>query len=240
MSSELVRSERPLRIVNFISGGGSTNLSILEAEREGHSLYGLSETVAIITSDPKAGGVQKSIEAGFPAGHVMSVKADRKDLPEQLLEILDFYKPDFFHQLDWLPKTPEEVATKYWGLNQHFGPGGRWMYGVRRADTHIRFCQAVGEVRPIPVFCQLVDPLKYDGGDTIHICWETPRDRETPEELADRLLPLEHQVQIEARKMLALASVNLQSVPGLARTKQEEELLNRIMKESRNKYPAHQ
>lgn len=229
-------AQETLRFINFISGGGSTNLAVLEAERPGNQLDGLTKTVAIISSDPQATGIRKAIDAGFPAGEVMSVKPAH--LAEQLLEIMDYYRPDYFHQLGWMPKTPDEVIARYRGLNQHFGPGGKLMYGERRAYAYRRFSEMVGEERGVPVFCQRVAP-NYDSGDIVYMCWTNICSAETPEEASKRILDIEHQVQIEARRRLALGDVNLTPVPSLARNEAEEELLLLAKNEARVKYPAH-
>jgi folate-dependent phosphoribosylglycinamide formyltransferase PurN len=152
-----------LRFVNLISGSGSTNLSILQAESNGGKLHGTTETVAIISSSPDAVGIQKAIMIGFTEEDILIVDPDKRDLANQLLKILDHYQPDYFHQLGWMPRTSPEVLQHYQGLNQHLGPGGRWMYGVRRVYAHMRFCEMIGEERPIAVFCQYVDS-EYDEG----------------------------------------------------------------------------
>lgn len=226
-----------LRVVNLISGGGSTNLAIIQAESPGGKLDGLLETVAMISSGPEAAGIEKAKNKGFPAAHIWVVHPNKGNLAGQLLKILDKYKPDYFHQLGWMPLTPLEVIASYNGLNQHLGPGGRWMYGVRRIYAHIRFCEIIGERLPIPVFCQRVAP-EYDGGNTIYVQYENILSGETPEEAAERLLSIEHQVQIEALRRLATDSYKEQPVPKLAINPEEEEVLFKVQKEARDKYPS--
>lgn len=91
-----------LRFINFISGGGSTNLAILEAEKAGGRLRGLTETIAIVSSNPNAGGIEKAIEKGFPKQNIEIVDPGEHDFTIRLLEVLDKYKPDYFHQLGWM------------------------------------------------------------------------------------------------------------------------------------------
>lgn len=224
------------RFVNLISGSGSTNLAIIQAEQPDNKLYGLVETAAIISSDPTATGIQKAKDEGFPSQDIWAVYPDKGNLLEQLLQILDRYEPDYFHQLGWMPLMPPEVLKHYKGLNQHLGPGGRWMYGIRRIYAHIRFCEMIGEKRPIPIFCQWVAP-KYDEGDVIYVRYEDIVPDETPEEAAERLLRIEHQVQIEALCRLATGSFQAQPAPKIAITSKEEEILFLAKKEARNRYP---
>ncbi len=224
-----------IRTVNLISGGGSTNLAVLEEQKSGGKLFGLVETVAIVSSDPQATGVKKALDFGFSSAYIHIVSSG-DSLAGELLTILDRYQPDYFHQLGWMPKTPPEVLDRYKGLNQHLGPGGKWMYGVRRVYAHIRSCQMMGERRPIPIFCQRVES-QYDEGDVIFLQYEEILPGETAEEAAERLLPIEHQVQIEALRRLATDQVKDQPVPNLAQNQAEEVFLEMAKKESRQKYP---
>lgn len=226
-----------LKTVNFISGSGTTNLAVLKSQSSGGKLNGLVETLAIVSSDPDASGVQKAVDFGFPLKNIFIVNPKKENLAEQLLKVLDKYKPDYFHQLGWLPFTPKEVIEKYQGLNQHLGPGGRWMYGVRRIYAHIRFCGLVGENRPIPVFCQKVAP-QYDAGEIIYIRWEDILPGERTDKTAQRLLKVEHEVQIEGLYRLATGKFKLEPVPKLALNPQEEELLFQARKEARDKIPS--
>lgn len=225
-----------LKFINLISGSGSTNLAIIEAEKPGGRLFELTKTVAIISSDPKAKGIEGAKEAGFPAAHIFIVEPEKGNLAGQILKIFAQYQPDYFHQLGWMPLTPREVISRYKGVNQHFGPGGKWMYGIRRIYSHIVFCQRLGEWRPIPVFCQRV-ASEYDKGNVIYVRYEEIKPNETAEEAAERLLAIEHQVQIEARFRLATNTFQEEPVPKIAKNRQEEKILFEAIKEARNKYP---
>jgi len=225
-----------LRIVNFISGDGSTNLAILQAENSGGKLHGLVKTLAIISDNLKTLNIQKIRDEGVSTSDVWTVNPEKEDFTNQILEILDKYKPDYFHQVGWMPLTPLEVIKRYRGLNQHLGPGGKWMYGKRRIYAHIRFCEMIRETRPIPIFCQRVAP-KYDEGNVIYVQYEDILSNETVEEVAKRLLKIEYQVQIEALYRLATNSFEERPVPKTALNPEEERILLKAKKEALNKYP---
>ncbi len=226
-----------LKFINLISGSGSTNLAIIEAEKKGGKLFRLTKTVAIVSNDPKAKGIERAKEDGFPGGNIFVVEPKKGNLAGQLLEIFDKYKPSYFHQLGWMPLTPREVIARYKGINQHMGPGGKWMYGVRRIYAHIVFCQKIGEWRPIPVFCQRV-ASEYDKGNVVYIRHEEIKSNETAEQAVERLLAVEHYVQIEARFRLATNTFQEEPVPKIAKNPEEEKILFEAMKAARNKYPA--
>lgn len=226
-----------IKLVNLISGGGSTNLAVLKAEARGGKLENFAKTMAIVTSDAKAPGVEKAIDFGFSREHIHVVDP-KVGLEDSLLRILTNYQPDFFHQLGWMPLTPEAVIKKFQGLNQHLGPGGKWMFGVRRIYAHLRFCELVGENRPIPIFCQKVAP-NYDEGNTIYLKYEELSTREDINSIQERLTSIEHEVQIEALYRLNTGTYVEQQVPKITKNAKEEELLLKAKKEARDKYPSH-
>ena len=102
---------------------------------------------------------------------------------------------------------------------------------------HMIFCQRIGELRPIPIFCQRVAP-EYDKGNVIYLRYEELRDNEIPEEAAKRLLAIEYYVQIEGRLRLARGTFKEEPVPKIAKNLEEEKILFGAMKEARDKYPS--
>lgn len=224
-----------LKTVNLISGSGTTNLAVLRAQKPGGQLHGFVKTVAIVCNNSMAAGIQNAINEGFPKENIRLVSRAKGDLGKQLLEILDEYKPDFFHQLGWMPLTPKSVMKHYRGLNQHLGPGGEYMYGERRLYAHIRFCEMIGEKRPVPIFCQIVDQ-NYDQGDIIYARFEDIWEDETVAEAAERFLPIEHEVQIEALYRLATNTAKPSPVPRVYKTPEEKLLLDKARIEANEFY----
>lgn len=222
--------------VNLISGGGSTNLASLEAQKPGGILDGLVQTVAIICNNSKAAGIQRAIDFGFPKNNIHLVARAKGDLGEQIVEILEKYHPDFYHQLGWMPKMPDSVTKHFRGLNQHLGPGGDFMYGERRLYAHIRFCEMISEKRPVPIFCQFVANSVYDDGDVILARFEDIRDGETIEKAAKRFLLIEHEVQIEALYRLATGVAKSMPVPRVYETPEEKLLMDQARIEAHEFY----
>jgi len=230
--------KRTLRGVSLISGGASTCLRVIQEENPGGALWSVSETVAVIASTDDVSGIQNLKDIGYPADDIHVVNPKNGYFATKLLMFLDKYKPDFFHQLGWMPLTPDEIMDQYVGLNQHLGPGGKWMYGVRRVYAHMRFCQEVGRIIPISVFCQFVDPV-YDAGKVLSIRNIDLDFSKTPEQNAEMLLPIEHEVQIAGRMELFFdkSPSDAQLVPNIAKSLREEEILFAMKKEARDKYP---
>jgi folate-dependent phosphoribosylglycinamide formyltransferase PurN len=223
--------------VNLISGGGSTNLAVLEAQKPGGKLHGLVKTEAIICNNSKAAGIQRAIDVGFPKENIHLVSRAKGSLGEQILEVLYDYKPNYFHQLGWMPHTPSMVIDLFRGLNQHLGPGGEFMYGERRIFTHMLFCRMIGERRPIPIFCQYVDPA-YDQGKVVYARFEDFAFTESVSAIAKRLLPIEHEVQIEALFRLATGIVQCFPVPRVYETPKEKRLMDAARLEAEGFYKS--
>jgi len=219
----------------MISGSGTTNLAVLRAQKPGGKLDGLVKTVAIICNNSKAIGIQTAMHEGFSERDIRLVSRAKGDLDKQLLKILGEYEPDFFHQLGWMPKTPESVLERFRGLNQHLGPGGEYMYGERRLYAHIRFCEMIGEWRPVPIFCQYVH-YGYDQGKVIFMRYEDIKAGETITEIADRFLPIEHEVQIEALYRLATNTAQSAPVPLIYKTSEEKLLMDKARIEANEFY----
>jgi len=137
--------------------------------------------------------------------------------------------------LGWMPLTPGSVMKHYKGLNQHLGPGGEFMYGQRRLYAHIRFCEMIGEKRPVPIFCQFVDP-HYDQGDVVYVRFEDIREGETVAEVAERLISVEHEVQIEALYQLATNTAQPVPVPRVYKTPEEKMLMDKARVEANEFY----
>ncbi len=130
-----------------------------------------------------------------------------------------------------------EVSDRYQGLNQHLGLGGRWMYGVRRIYALLRFQELIGESRSLPIFCQRVAP-EYDAGNIIYARWIRLSKGLNAEQIAQSVLPIEHDVQIEALRRLATGDpIKERPVPKFAWTKKQEEFLLEAKQEARQAYP---
>jgi len=230
--------KRTPRWVNFISGGASTCIRVIQEEMPGGSLLGASETVAIVANSHSVDGIANiTKETKFSEEKIIVVEPG-PNFASRILEVLDRYRADRFHQLGWMPQMPEEVLKRYIGCNQHLGPGGKWMYGVRRVYAHMRFCQEVGRIIPIEVFCQLVHP-KYDAGKIVCHQIVDLDFRNTPEQNAKILLPIEHEVQINGRQAMfyGIRPDEMEDPINIAQNAEEEDLLFALKKEARDKYP---
>jgi len=216
-----------MKFINLISGSGSTNLKIFEEEKFGGALYGLTETLAIISSGSNVKGIDKAKSIGFPVNHIHIINPKDVLFEPKLLNVFNEYKPDYFHQLGWIPKTPQKVLEKYSGINQHLGPGGNFMYGERRIFSHALFCSVIGKKYPVPIFCQLVGS-DYDEGDMVYCKYEYIHDNESLQDVAGRLLEIEHRVQVVGRSKIARNDYCGISISKISRNKVADEIFEHI------------
>lgn len=109
------------------------------------------------------------------------------------------------------------------------------MYGERRIYAHLRFCALVGGRRSIPVFCQYAHQ-EYDQGDVVCVRFQDFVFTESVQEIAKRLLPIEHEMQIEALRLLATGQARPIPVPSVWETWEEKFLMDQARMEAETFY----
>lgn len=172
-----------MRIALLISGRGSTAKAIINACESG-ALKGVVPACVISSKE-------------------LSPKnfASPDAFGEAILKICKENKVDFIGQYGWLVKTPENVIKAYPNMmvNQHNGPlpefGGDGMYGMRVHCARLLFARKVNRDFWTEGVAQKVS-VEFDGGAVLKVGRVPIMDDDTPETLAVRLLPIEHQVQI--------------------------------------------
>ncbi|MBP7804865.1 MAG: hypothetical protein KA052_01420 [Candidatus Pacebacteria bacterium] len=199
-----------MKIALLISGGGSTAARIISECRAGGRLEGVIPAL-VIASRPDAGGIQKAIDAGMAPENVIVI--ERKNFPSPgsfgsaIVSECEKRGVEFVGQFGWMVLTPENVIERYKGMmiNQHPGPldigradfGGHGMYGMRVHATRLMFVQETGHDYWTEATAQLVG-AEFDSGQVIKTGRAPIMEGDTPESVAARLLPVEHEVQIEA------------------------------------------
>lgn len=233
--------ETETRLAMLISGGGTTMEAIGMACREGGPLHGLVKPVVVVASREGVGGIAKAERLGTPVEIVL-----RRNFPKgkeggqlygkALLEVLSRYEPDVVTLNGFLAQVPEGVIAAYEGriFNQHPGPvpefGGEGMFG-RRVHAAVLIFNRLTQRQPqcTEVIAQNVHP-QYDQG--LVLKWAsvaiTPTD--TVDDLQKRALPIEHQVQIDLLKDVALGTI--EAVPREVFVKPGEQVTLFLAKEA--------
>lgn len=210
---------KPKRLALLISGGGTTMAAILKACKRSGPLKGLIEPALIIASKEGIGGLVKAIKAGISSENI--VIRDRRifgwsqeEFGKDLLSLLLAYEIDLFGQYGWLPRTPDNVVQAYEGraVNQHNAPldpgrphfGGDGCFGRRNVCARLYYARKTQspydqwtEATTHYVVAE-VDAGAVIGRTRVEIL---PSDDVTS--LQERLLGVEHQLQIEVLARLA-------------------------------------
>ncbi len=199
-----------MKIALLISGGGSTAARIISECVLGGRLEG-AEPVLVISSRPDAGGIQKALDLGIPKNDIVVLERAKFPTPgmfgSAIIHECEKRGVEFIGQYGWMVKTPANVIERYRGMmtNQHPGPldvgredfGGPGMYGMRVHAARLCFALKTGSNFWSEATAQRVEE-EFDKGAVIKSAQVPIMEGDTPEDLAARMLPVEHDVQIEA------------------------------------------
>lgn len=206
-----------LRIALLISGGGTTAREIIRACKSGRLD---AEPVCVIASQQDAGGIQKALQEGIPPKDVLVIA--RKDYEtseafgEAILKACHERDVDLIGQYGWMPKTPANVIEAYSGMiiNQHPGPldpgrpdfGGKDMFGRRVHCARLYFVRKDGQDFWTEATAQRA-AAEYDRGAVLKTKRVEILPDDDPISLQERVLPAEHEVQIETLRDFAQGTV---------------------------------
>jgi phosphoribosylglycinamide formyltransferase 1 len=233
-----------IRLAILASGGGTTAEAIMKS--------GGVEVVVVIGNNSNKGVEVKAKDSNVPfvhlprtpykvfSGEKEDVKASQIKYGEALLEQLGKFNVTHISQNGWMVPTPVNVIEAFEGriFNQHPGPldpgnpdfGGDGMYGARVHGTVLRFARETGHLSQTEATIHRVEE-KYDEGPLMMTEAIDILEGDTAATLADRLLPVEHALQIKFWKQMSEGGVeefsretrliSEEDIPTLERIKQE-------------------
>lgn len=198
-----------MKIALLISGGGTTAARIISECKPGGRLEGITPAL-LIASRPDAGGIEKALAGGMAAEDVIVIDPKKFPTPgtfgSAIVSECEKRGVDFVGQYGWMVKTPANVIERYEGrmTNQHPGPldigredfGGPGMYGMRVHAARLAFVRETGHDFWSEATAQRVAE-EFDHGVVLKARKVPVMEGDTPETLAARMLPVEHEVQIE-------------------------------------------
>lgn len=198
-----------MRIALLISGGGTTIEAIIKATRDG-TLKGVIPAL-IIASRENAGGIEKARNLGIKNEDILVIKPRDFITPElfgkEIIKECEKRDIDFIGQYGWRWLIPENVCLKYQGMiiNQHPGPldngrpdfGGVGMYGMRVHQTRLSFVEKTNRNFWTEATAHRVT-VNFDEGAIVKRKQVPIFPGDTAESLQMRVLPVEHEIQIEA------------------------------------------
>jgi phosphoribosylglycinamide formyltransferase 1 len=207
-----------MKIALLISGGGTTMEAIIKATKKG-TLKNVVPSL-VISSSSDAGGIDKAKKLGIKDEDILIINPkdfkNRNEFGEKIIEECRKRNVDFIGQYGWHWLTPENVIKKFEGMiiNQHPGPldtgrpdfGGAGMYGMRVHQTRLEFVKRTNRNFWTEATTHRVT-TKFDEGAILKRRQVEILPDDTAETLQARVLPVEHQVQIEALQDFANGTV---------------------------------
>jgi len=208
-----------MKIALLISGGGTTMEAIIKATQNG-MLKNIVPAL-IIASKENAGGILKAKALGISEKDILTINPknfkNREEFGEKIIEECKKRGVDFIGQYGWLIKTPENVCKAYKGMivNQHPGPldtgksdfGGVGMYGMRVHQARLEFVRRTNHDFWTEATTHYVT-TNFDEGKIVKRKQVLILPDDTAESLQKRVLPIEHEVQIETLQDFANNTVS--------------------------------
>lgn len=179
-----------LKAAVFASGGGTNFQALLD-----HQSSAGSWQIVLLVSDREAGGALARAEAaGVETAVVATVGREPVDVARETLDALNRHEIELILLAGYLKLVPTEVLERYRGRVLNIHPallpsfGGKGMYGmkVHRAVIESGVAESGATVH-------FVDE-EYDRGTVLAQRHVAVRRGDTPEELAARVLTVEHQL----------------------------------------------
>ncbi len=190
--------------------------AIIEACKTG-PLQGLIEPALVIASKPEIKGIDRAIEAGIDPDRVLiwspKMAQGWEAFGTRLIALFEYHKIDLIGQYGWLPYTPANVIAAFEGriVNQHNAPldpgrphfGGDGCYGRRNVCARLYYVRKIG--CPEDQFTEATAhyvTTEVDGGAVIGRTRVDILPSDDVFSLQQRLLAVEHQLQIEVLERL--------------------------------------
>ncbi len=237
------------RLAILISGGGTIMQEIIKASKSGEVPI---DVACVISSSPTAGGIEKARNLRIPEEDIIIVdpndfrdkdkKLDQESFGQAILNATRQRGVTVVTQNGWMPLTPVIVIDEYPDamFNQHPGPvpefGGKGMYGRRVHAARLMFVRSTKREEWTEVTAQRVH-RDFDQGAVVKTARVKILPNDTVEDVQQRVLPVEHEVQIALLKNFAQRRVeDLPLRESLIRPG-EEELLRSVKHMAKLLYP---
>ncbi len=207
-----------MRIALLISGNGTTAEQIILAVNSG-TLKGI-EPALVIASRDGIPGIERVMKAGISKEDVVVIQPgdfeNEKAFGEAIIKTCEARGVEFIGQYGWMQKTPRNVVERFRGMmvNQHLGPldpgrpdfGGTGMYGRRVHAARLYFVRQTNHDFWTEATAQRV-AVEFDGGAVLKRKQVLILPDDDVAALQERVLPVEHEVQIETLHDFATGQV---------------------------------
>ena len=197
-----------LNIAVFASGRGSNFRAILDAIRSG-TIPGAAVVLAV-SNNPSSGALAIARENNIPALHISEKQFPAEEhFTKALLDALAAHEVNFVALAGYMKMLPGPLVRRFRNRIVNIHPallpahGGKGMYGMHVHEAVI----ASGEKRS-GATVHIVDE-DYDRGPIVLQREVSVDAGDTPERLAARILPVEHEIYPEAIRLFAEGRVTV-------------------------------
>lgn len=197
------------RICVFASGRGSNLQAIIDRIEEGKLNC---EIVFVLSNNSGSGALEIAKRNNIPAFHLNEKFFHKNNFEESLIDLLDRYEPYLIVLAGYMKLVPVSVIKKYQNRIINIHPallpkfGGKGMYGM---NVHNAVFQKGEKVSGVTV--HLVNE-NYDEGQIIYQEQVDISDCRSPEEIAEKVLKLEHKVYPEVIQKIIDGKINLDNL----------------------------
>ena len=197
------------RLASLVSGSGTTMQAIIKACKSGEVQMDIA---CVIASSSTAGGIEKAKRLGIPGRDIIIInpedfrrenkRVDQDAFGFAILQELRKRGVSVVTQNGWMPLTPINVIDQFSDaiFNQHPGPvpefGGEGMYGRRVHAARLLFVRETKRDYWTQAIVQRVHQ-DFDQGEVVKSEQVDIFPDDTVDDLAQRVLSIEHQAQIE-------------------------------------------
>ena len=189
-------SPAPLRVAVFASGGGSNLQALIDhrAAPPADDVRGHGWEVSLLVTNRPCGAIERAAGAGVETALVPSKGRSETEMAEALDTVLRDHGIDVVLLAGYLRLMPAAVVERYRGRILNIHPallpdfGGKGMYGM---NVHRAVLEAgVDTTGPTVHFVDAV----YDSGAILAQAHVPVLPDDTPEEIAARVLAVEHRL----------------------------------------------
>jgi phosphoribosylglycinamide formyltransferase-1 len=204
----------------------------------------------VIASKSNSKGIEKALNLGISKEDIVVLNPksffSSEEFGEAIIRECKKRNIDFIGQYGWLVKTPNNVCEAFKGMiiNQHPGPldtgrldfGGAGMYGLRVHQTRLEFVKKTNHDFWTEATAHRVT-LNFDEGKVVKSKRVPILSDDIAETLQARVLPIEHEVQIETLKDFSENNVKeiTREIPLILPN--EEEILKKCKENAIKMYP---
>jgi len=190
----------------FASGRGSNLQAIIDGVEEGRLNC---EIVFVMSNNSSSGALEIARKKNIPAYHLSERVFHKNNFEESLIDLLEKHKPDLIVLAGYMKLVSISVIRRFENRIINIHPallpkfGGKGMYGM---NVHNAVFQAGEKVSGVTI--HIVNE-NYDEGKIIYQEKIDISDCKSPEEIAEKVLKLEHKVYPEVIQKIIEGKIKL-------------------------------